>query len=247
MAWDKNTPIGTSKISDGDNTIRDNNAQVEAALDLEHNFATGTAQVQTGRHRFDVDTKANLDAPGTAYVDGGIAFSTNTHGAGALNTRPDNIVLFVQDAAVWEAVDVQPLDTGGLPTLPRVDSQSAFTACQFATFETIVTGAGAPRTCAIDLSTSPAKYVIAIDDTIIQNPTNPLANSSTTVLLELMMDAGAPHTITFGSEYRTPAGVAPEIDTTATTGRTVLFITQLNTAGPVTYLVSSSPGLIAIP
>ena len=247
MAWDKNTPIGTSKISDGDNTIRDNNAQVEAALDLEHNFATGAAQVQTGRHRFDVTTKALLDSPpATAYVDGGIGFSTNTHGAGALNTRPDNIVLFVHDAAVWEAVDVQPLDTGGLPTLPRVDSQSAFTACQFATFETIVTGAGAPRTCAIDLSTSPAKYVIAIDDTIIQNPTNPLAASSTTVMLDLLMDGVGGHTVTFGTEYRTPSGSAPAIDT-AINGRTVIFITQLNTAGPVTYLVSSSPGLIAIP
>ena len=241
MVWDKVTPIGTSKISAGDNTIRGNNAALETALDEEHAFTTGG--VQTGRHTFNIDTEANRGTASPVYQDGGIFLANN------VATRTSNLVLQVLDAGVWESVDIEPLDSGdtGLPTLPRVNSQSAFTACQFATFETITTGAGSPRTCAIDLATSPAKYVVAIDDTIISNPTNPLAASSTTVMLEILMDAGAPHTITFGSEYRTPAGISPAIDTTATTGRTVLFITQLNTAGPVTYLVSSSPGLIAIP
>jgi len=49
MAWDKEKPAGGDEVATVDNSIRTNNAALEAAVNEEHSFATGG--VQTGEHR----------------------------------------------------------------------------------------------------------------------------------------------------------------------------------------------------
>ena len=44
MAWDKTLPDGAVDIAVGDDKIRLNNAAIETAIDLEHQFVTGGLQ-----------------------------------------------------------------------------------------------------------------------------------------------------------------------------------------------------------
>ena len=209
---------------------RDSRAAIKGSVDVEH-------ESTTGRHKFGRGLLAARDAI-TDWEIGSLWFRTET--------TPGYLEICTDDTAgpprLWEEVDVLPKDGGGLETLPRVNARSSFTACQFAPFDVITTGAGAPRTCAIDLLLSPSKFVEIIDATRIENPVNPLALASTTVMLELLMDAGGGHAITFGDKYITPDGVTPVVLTTPN-ARNVLFITQMRTAITIEYLVSASPGL----
>ena len=47
-AWDKTLPSGSKDYDLGDDDIRTNNTAIEAALDQDHDFATGSTQ--TGKH-----------------------------------------------------------------------------------------------------------------------------------------------------------------------------------------------------
>lgn len=232
MVWDKTLPVGTSKVSAGDNSIRANQDALETAVDLEHAFATGGTQ--TGRHTFDIDTIANRNSPGTAYENGGPFFATDE--------RSGEYVLQVLVGGVWKNVDVNPDGGGSLPTLPRVNAQSKFTVAQHATWVEVTPSPGSPDTLAVDIADSPAKYATIVGDTIVSNPTNELASNTTTIMVELIMDGSGGHTITWGTNYRTPSGSTPGIATGAAE-RTMVYLSQMQNDK---WLVTTSPNLIAI-
>lgn len=226
MTWDKNNPPGNTKISIGDNSIRDNNAQIETAVDQEHAFATGSTQ--TGRHSFDIDTEANRALASPSYENGGIFLATDV--------RTGKLVLQAKDGGTFENVDVEP--GGATPTLPRLDSQSKFITCQFATWEEITPAAGTPMTLAVDFQNSPLQYASISADTLIQNPIGnlPLPNG-TIVTFDLIMDPAGGHQITWGSDYRA-VGSFVSIDTSSG-GRTLLTFVY-NAEGKT--IVSALPG-----
>jgi len=125
MAWSKLLPDGDLSIAIGDDAIRANNTQLELALDLEHQFATGG--LQTGRHKF---AALNVGAQGglatAAADDGWVIMRTDV--------RTGMRCWFVYDAAAvaWVPVDV------GTADVPRLDEQSEFTVSQWGLYFPIV-------------------------------------------------------------------------------------------------------------
>jgi len=238
MVWDKNNPPGNTKISVGDNTIRANNDQIETAINLEHSMSTGGNQ--EGRHTFERDTIANRDGPAVAFQNGSIFFATDE--------RTGRLVIQVRDGDAWENVDIEPMDTATslIPTLPRLDSKSDFITCQFATYAQVtptVDGAGPDQLIAIDLALSPFKYATLAADTTISNPLNSEAGKGTTVALDLVQSGSGGHIVTFGTDYRSPGGSLPAVDTTAS-ARTMVYLTVLQSGS---VLVTSVPGITTIP
>jgi len=227
MAWDKTLPPGGSKISVGDNSIRDNNEELEDSLYLEHHFETGEIADPNGRHKFGVDITATRD--GLTGRDGMIYFLTD------VTNREKVLSLY---SSGWENADVEPLDGSGNPTLPRVNGQSKFTVTQWADVEDVVPGGGE---VAIDLDASPFKNATISGDTEIANPTGTEpANHTTTIQLELI-NSGAGHAITLGSDYRTVYNAGLVYD--SADGRTnVFYLSRLKDGR---WLVTVAGGLIA--
>ena len=122
MAWSKLLPDGDLSIAIGDDAIRANNTQLELALDLEHQFATGG--LQTGRHKFAAlaDPAATLTT--TAADDGWVVMRTDI--------RSGMRCWFVWDGSAWVAVDI------GTENVPRIDEQSEFTVSQWGLYFPIV-------------------------------------------------------------------------------------------------------------
>lgn len=225
MAWDKDVPAGSTKVSASDDLIRANQAAIETAVDQEHAFATGGTQ--TGRHSFDIDTEANRDAASPAYENGGIFFATDV--------RSGFDVLQVRDGGTFENVDVEPLDGSSLPTLPRVNAQSKFTVCQFATWETLtIPGSGL---VAVDLATSPRKTVTLTKDIGFVNPTNAVTDNATSVIIDLVQDGTGGWAVSWSSNYKSVSGSVQVA--TGAGERTLISIQQM--VGTGTFLVTSIP------
>lgn len=193
MAWDKDVPAGSTKVSASDDLIRANQAAIETAVDQEHAFATGGTQ--TGRHSFDRDTEANRDAASPAYENGGIFFATDV--------RSGYHVLQVKDSGTFENVDVNPVDGSSLPTLPRVNAQSRFTVAQFGKWEALTISSG---NVAVDLSKSARRSLTLTEDVTFTNPTNTIADHATSILVDLSQDGTGGRTISWGSAYRSVTG-----------------------------------------
>lgn len=193
MAWDKNLPSGSQDIALGDNAIRDNNAAIETAMDLEHRFTTGSNQ--SGRHTFVLDTTANLAALAD-LADGSIGFSTNI--------RTGKASLMVYRSGAFEAADCGQTD------ICRLDENGVFTAAQWTSWDAVSVSGGA---LAIDASGDPWKYTIATGNFTVSNPTG-ISSNATQILLGIQMDGTGGHTISFGSGYRATGGVVA-IDTSA--------------------------------
>lgn len=226
MAWDKNLPLGSADIAQGDNAIRDNNTAIETALGQEHEFSTGGTNA--GRHKF-VSGNAAAQAAITTWQNGSIFFRTDQ--------RSGSITLQRYSGSAWVNLDVYQLD------IPRTDEQTpGYTVTQWGYWAPVTPGAGSPDTLAIDLNLSPYKYATIVGDTIISNPTNPLASAGTTVILQLTM-SGAGHVITWGSEYRTMGGLTPAV-ASASGAITLVYIQSMQATG--TYLVTTVPGIAAI-
>ena len=225
MAWDKNLPSGSANIAQGDNAIRDNNQAIETALGQEHEFSTGGTN--GGRHKFG-EGNAAAQAAITNWVGGSVYFRTDL--------RSGKIVIQKYSGSAWVDIDIyQPT------TIPRLTEQSPYSVTQWGTWASVTPGAGSPDTLAIDLALSPYKYATIVGDTIISNPTNPLASNGTTCLLFLTM-SGAGHVITWGSNYRTPGGVTPAV-AAASGAKTLVYIQSCQDG---TYAVTTLPGLAAI-
>lgn len=67
MAWDKAKPAGTDVLQDSDNDIVFNNTALEAALDQDHDFSTGSTQ--TGKHT-QITFKAPISTPANSPNEG---------------------------------------------------------------------------------------------------------------------------------------------------------------------------------
>ena len=194
MAWDKTLPDGTLSIAQGDDDIRENNDSLEIALDLEHRFTTGGNQ--SGRHVFYYGTSAGV--AGLADVDdGSIAFEESSRGAG-------NPVLRVREGGVWRQLDVAQ-------DVARLDEANDWSAPNNFEWVSVTPAAGTPDTLAVDLTLSSYKYATISGDTEISNPSGAVAGYAQNVLLQIT-NSGAGHTITWGSAYRAPNGVAPIYD-----------------------------------
>lgn len=203
MAWDKSVPAGNTKLSIGDNGIRDNNDALEDALGEEHAFATG--DTQTGRHRFPRGTIAQLTAlspaPENSTPGGSIGYSS----IGLDMDARTNACLVYWDGSAWQYAD------NGTSDLPRTDENSNFTATQEFDWESVTVSGG---TLSLDFSTQPGKYatIPASTAVTIANPTNgPAAGDGSTVYLQLT-NAGTGSSISWGTAYRAPNGVAPFFD-----------------------------------
>ena len=144
MAWSKLLPNGDLSIAVGDDAIRANNTQLELALDLEHQFATGG--LQTGRHKF-----AALNVGG----QGGLVTAAADDGWVIMRTdvRTGMRCWFVYDAAAvaWVPVDV------GTADVPRLDEQSEFTVSQWGEWH-LITLIGA--VCPIDFAESAFQHAV---------------------------------------------------------------------------------------
>ena len=223
MAWDKTKPDGDVSIGLGDDAIRDNNDAIEAALGAEHVFATGGASAQTGRHKFVVDTTANINSMSPAPVEGSIALD-ETIQSGLGTTVP---VFF--NGSTWEALDV------GVANVPHTDTNSVWESAQWAESLSISPSVGL---VAVDMSLQQAQRVTISGDVTISTPTGWVSTIETTVSLTVTM-SGAGHTISWGANYVTAYGIPPAYDNTSGAVN-VFHITKLFYGG---YMVSSSPGL----
>lgn len=197
MPWDSSLPDGDISIALGDDAIRANNVAIEAALTLEHRFATGGNQ--SGRHVFVTDTAANIAALADV-ADGSIAFDTDTLGA----SRP---VLRVYDGSTWNYA--QPGDPSN--PVAYVDEVNNWDGTNNFLWQSVTPGAGSPDTLAINLAESGYKYATITGDTEVQNPSNFVAGYASTVLLQIT-NSGAGHTLTWDNVYHSSYGIAPIFD-----------------------------------
>jgi len=127
MVWDKDIPTGASFVSQGDNTIRANNAANEAAVDLEHYFATGGTQ--DGRHKIGIGNDAARDFAIPSPLDGNIWLNTKDYSA--------NGWMILQ---VYYATGVAWKDTGYLDAnVAELDTAQVWSAGQAGTYTTFST------------------------------------------------------------------------------------------------------------
>lgn len=116
MVWDKNKPAGSQKLRLSDDELRANNAAIEAAFDLDHDFTTGGTQ--TGEHYKVTLQKQDAD-PGqeadkgklyTKIVDGEVElFYRDKTAAHILQlTRAGGHALFASGDKIIAAQDVAP-------------------------------------------------------------------------------------------------------------------------------------------
>lgn len=226
--FDELNPIDTFLIPAYPNNERNHRAAVKDMLEIEHDTAEG-------RHKFGIGDDTARDAI-TTWVVGSTWYSTQ----GGIDVF-QQVVISV-GPVVWHNVDARG---GGLDSdlddVAHINEQSLYTVTQWSDFITITPSAGGPGDLvAVDCDLSPAQFVTIVDDTEISNPINILGTAnSTTIMLELLMNGTPGHLVTFASNYRSPGGLAPSIDTAAN-ARTLLFITQTRDAK---FMVTSSPGL----
>lgn len=200
MPWDSSLPDGDISIALGDDAIRANNVALEAALDLEHVFATGGDQ--HGRHKFTLDTPANIAALGS-LVAGAIAFDNST--------RNPAMVMRVYDGTTWQYVHSRDPSN---PVAYIFETQE-WTRPQNMQWQDVTPGAGSPNTVAIDMALQPFKAVTITADTEIQLPTNQPSTGFTQTVMLQVTNSGAGHTISWATgadNYVAPNGVTPIYD-----------------------------------
>lgn len=240
MAFDKSTPAGSTKVSLGDNAIRDNNDALEDALggtvgdgaDLagagtprpgEHRFVTGGDQ--SGRHTFKHGTSTEQAALSTSSEDDGWVIMRT-------DIRSGKRVWMVYDGSAWDTVDV------GVTDIPRVDENSVYTAVQEFVWESVSPSGG---TLTLDCETDHAKYATVPASSVmtIANLSNkPAAGNGCTIYLKLT-NAGTGSSLSWGSEYRTANGVTPSFDT----GSGAINIYALTVLDDGNVWISSAPDL----
>ena len=145
MVWNKLLPDGDLDIAQGDDALRANNAQLELAFDLEHQFSTGG--LQTGRHKFAAMLKAAQDALGVAAADDGWVIMRT-------DVRTGKRCWFVYDSTIVDPDKWAPVDIG-TEDVPRLGEASEFTAVQWGEyFHITLVGA----VCPLDLNESAYQY-----------------------------------------------------------------------------------------
>jgi len=221
MAWTKTLPDGDQSIGIGDDAIRDNNDQLEAALDLEHRFATGGNQ--TGRHKFFVGTPTQIDAL-TNAVEGSIAFDDDTLAA-------DRPTLWVYDGSAWNTLDIDQ-------AIGRLDEEGDWTAPQSTQWVSVAVGGGL---LPINMNLSACKYATlpASSTTTIQGPSNaPTSGYSQSVILQLT-NGGVDCVLAWDTQYRASQGVEPLFD--ASSGAVNYYFLTVMQTGAV--LVTAVPNV----
>jgi len=224
MAWDKNLPDGAVNIAQGDDAIRANNTAIEAAMDFEHEFATGG--VVTGRHKFQLATKATIDALTDPTVDGALALASDP--------RPNaSLVYFDLTSGDWLYVDV------GTGDVARIDEIGSWTKMQSSLWDSVTPSGGF---LAVNLAESPSKYATITTDITFSNPINPVASHSSNVMF-MVTWSGAGHTVSWGSEYVSSNGTAIPYST-GSGDITVFYMSRLQDGNT---LVTSLSDVKAIP
>ena len=224
MAWDKDLPDGGVSIAQGDDAIRANNAAAETALDFEHEFATGG--VQTGRHKFQLATKATIDALTDPTVDGALAFASDQ--------RPTAVPMYFDlTSGNWLFLDI------GTGDVARIDEAGSWTKIQSTLWESITPAGG---DLALDLAKSATQYATISTNITITNPVSPVSSHASSVMFMITM-SGAGNVISWDTEYVAELSVAP-LYTDADGDVNVFLITRLQDG---TYLVSSLVNVGAIP
>lgn len=239
MAFDKSLPPGNTRISLGDNSIRDNNEGVEDAFggtvgdgsDLsgssprsgEHRFVTGGNQ--SGRHVF---------KHGAVAEQNGLSVSSEDDGWVIMRTdvRTGRRCWFVYDGSNWAAIDV------GTGDIPRIDENSQFTAAQEFEWQSVVPAAG---TLTLDFATQPSKYATVPASALmtIANPSNPPdAGFGSTYYLQLT-NAGTGASLAWGSNYVSANGLTPAFN--AASGAINFYVLSVLQTGSI--LVHASPAV----
>ena len=209
MVWNKNVPLGSDKVRTVDDTLRTNQDAIEAAINSEHDFLTGSTQ--TGRHKFGVGTTAARDALASQWVNGSIWFNTDLVSG--------FIVIQVYSSSSWVNVDVR--STG----IPRLDAANIWTRGQSATWAT-----SSPTTTFTPNfgGVYPNKITLTGDITIANPTSKPVAGTYYTYTLEVVQDAAGGHAITsLGSDYIFPNSVFIPVSSSAN-ARSMLYMTLLN-------------------
>lgn len=222
MAWNKDSPQGAVLTANLiDDAVRENNAQLETALDTEHRFATGGAQ--HGRHRFGFGTSATRDAIADLLHQGAIFFLEDD-GSG---TIPDGHV----ELAVRDQVNTRWVLASGRMLL---ELASAWSKAQngYHTVLSIVSNAAAS-----DWSASNFFSLTATQNFTLSNPSNLPADSAGglkaggTWIYEITQDGGGSRLMTLGSLFKTQFGVALTLSTDP--GAVDLLVCTLRTDGNI--------------
>lgn len=225
MSWDKNKANGDEDAALLDDRVRENDAALETALDLEHYFATGGAQ--HGRHRFGRGTQSNRTGLANV-VDGMIYFVTDLVSG--------QIVPTIRDAGAWVSLTVYDV------LISRLNLQNLWQKPQYATWESISLSGG---NLTLDFSTAPKKKANIGSNFTILNPTNdsPMPGASAEIILDLTITGAGNWTATWGNKYRSADGMTPVI--AAATGKiTRVFISGMADGN---YLVTTLPDIKAFP
>ena len=192
MAWDKTRPAGSAKINTLDNLLQDNNAALETALDLEHEFQTGGTQ--TGRHHFGVGTSASrFSASG---LTGAIYFNTSR--------VPCEIVIDVANAGSWVETDY------GLTEVSQKWTETQYTSYVDFTVDTAPT----PHQADWDATQGNFRKLDMTANTIINNPSPSLpAQCGASFVFQINQPGGgAPSvSLSFGSDFEPEWGAQPDV------------------------------------
>jgi hypothetical protein len=223
MAWDKDLPDGDNDLAQCDDDIRTNNAALETAMDLEHDFTTGGGQ--TGRHRFATHDAASQALLGVAAADDGWPILRT-------DVRSGEYVWYVYDGTAWSPVDL------GTGDVPRLDENTEFTASQLSEWQVATITPGATDELAVDLTASASQSATISNDTLIKSPSGAVAGTCQVTVLELT-NSGAGHTLTWESAYRTSNGIPPLFDDTSGAVN-IYYLTHMNTGA---MLVTSTPNV----
>lgn len=213
MAWDKSQPDGSVLTANlVDDRIVENNKALEAALDAEHVFATGSTQ--HGRHKFGVGVVAARDGISQLLHNGAIWFITdNGSGNGGLGEIVDgNAILSVYDGpnSRWIHVDARML----------LEVRNAWLKSQHGYYETLSIVGTPVGTVASDWANTNFFKLNATSDFTLSNPTNMPTDGAGGVkpggtwIYEITQDLGAPRLITLGSKFRTQFGVTLQLSPT---------------------------------
>lgn len=216
MVFDKNRPLGSTPISQGDNLHRENYAALETALDAEHDFTTGGTQ--TGQHHFPVDTLAAVSALGTSSVDGRLLFA-------------DNVIASARVGYVVDATALYPI----VPPDPWVkrDATQNWTVGQYGTRTAVTPAGGPPLEFAWVLTDANFFTATLTGNTIIKPPTDALTTARMgSWTIQLLQDGSGGHTVTFDTAAFLPAnGAQPAVDPAANS-YTLIHITRLAKTAP---------------
>ena len=209
--FDESIPAGTTQVNLSDNGIRTNWGQLITTIGNEHQFASGGSQ--TGVHSFGRDIEANRI---TDMVDGSIYFNTDRiTGHTVIDVYDGGGTAWVEEDYVF------------------VDIAQDWEAGQSGVYSAITSAGNSLDSVWTD---SNAFSIVVSEDFDFENITGLPAGGSGTRTYEFTQDDPARNITDWGTKFRFPSGVAPDL--TQTVGAIDTFYVTLMSDGNLLVTVS---------